>query len=184
MRNIIVPFGGKKKMLSSEEEVLRRIGAKDFRSLNKKAIIEFVSSIDQMDPQVALAIIEKFPEIAQFGLNVAKEQTEQLRAVLASNDESVRAQYEQTKMVATILQGVLDNESSTPEERIEAMRGLDNVLAYNERIDKRNKKFLGKVFGTVLAFGTVIATIVFGAIGLSSKGSLPDHDDEDHDDEI
>lgn len=182
MRNTIIPFG--KKTLTSEEEVLRRIGAKDFRSLNKKAIIEFVSSIDQMDPQVALAIIEKFPEIAQFGLNIAKEQTEQLRAILTSNDESVRAQYELTKMVAGILQDVLENKDSTPEERIEAMRGLDNVLAHNERIDKRNKKFLGKLFGMGLAGLAGIAAVVFGAIGLSSKGSLPEDDGEDGDDEI
>ena len=169
--------------LLSEEQVLKHLGIKDFRSLDKKTTIEFVSSINQMDPQVALGIIEKFPEIAQFGLNIAKEQTEQLKAVLASNDESVRVQYEQTKMVADVLKTVVENENSTPEERIEAMKGLNDVIEHNERIDKRNKEFLIKVLRSgAMALGFV-ALGVLGAIGLNARGSLPDLSDElDEDD--
>ena len=163
--------------LMSEEQVLKHLGKKDFRSLDKKTTIEFVSSINQMDPQVALGIIEKFPEIAQFGLNIAKEQTEQLKAALASNDESVKAQYEQTKMVAEVLKSVVENENSTPEERIEAMRGLNDVIEHNERIDKRNKDFLIKIIRNgAIGLGSV-AVLVLGAIGLNSRGSLPDFSD-------
>ncbi len=165
------------KPLMSEAEVLKRLGKKDWRTLDKKTTIEFVSSINQMDPQVALGIIEKFPEIATFGLNVAKEQTEQLRAVLASNDESVRAQYEQTKMVASVLQSVVENENSTAEERIEAMKGLNEVLEHNERIDKRNKEFFIKLIRNgAIGLGSV-ALVVLGAIGLNARGSLPDFSD-------
>lgn len=169
--------------LLSEEQVLKHLGIKDFRSLDKKTTIEFVSSINQMDPQVALRIIEKFPEIAQFGLNIAKEQTEQLKAVLASNDESVRVQYEQTKMVADVLKTVVENENSTPEERIEAMKGLNDVIEHNERIDKRNKEFLIKVLRSGEMVLGLVALGVLGAIGLNGRGSLPDLSDElDEDD--
>lgn len=167
----------------SEEQVLKYLGKKDFRSLDKKTTIEFVSSINQMDPQVALGIIEKFPEIAQFGLNIAKEQTEQLKAVLASNDESVRAQYEQTKMVADVLKGIVENKNSTPEERIEAMRGLNDVIQSNERIDKRNKDFFIRIIRNGAIGLASVAVVVLGAVGLNSRGSLPDFSDRLDDEE-
>ena len=182
MKNALSPFKKRKgPLLKSEKEVLRHLGAKDFRSLSKESIIRFVSSIDRMDPQVALGIIDKYPEIAQSGLNIAKEQTSQLKAILESNDKSVRAQYDQTKRVADILDNVLKNENSTPEERIEAIKGLENVLKCNEHIDKRNKNFLLRLFGMGAAALLTLLAAVFGVIGLSTKSSLSELDDDEND---
>lgn len=80
-------------------------------------------------------------------------------------------------MVAEVLKSVVENENSTPEERIEAMRGLNDVIEHNERIDKRNKDFLIKIIRNgAIGLGSV-AVLVLGAIGLNSRGSLPDFSD-------
>mgnify|MGYP004453393177 FL=1 len=50
--------------LTTPEGVLEAIGAKDFRSISKKQLLEFCSQIPNMDPKVALACIEQFPKFA------------------------------------------------------------------------------------------------------------------------
>ena len=39
--------------LMSEKEVLQKLGIPDFRHLSKKTAVQFISSIPQMDPEVA-----------------------------------------------------------------------------------------------------------------------------------
>ena len=50
------------KALLSEEEVKKQLGINDFRNINKKQIIEFVSSIPEMSKEVAIKCIEQFPD--------------------------------------------------------------------------------------------------------------------------
>lgn len=63
----------KEKKLLSESDVLNKIGAKDFRSWNKQQIIEFVSSIPDMDKEVAIKCIEQFPEFKEQSTQIIKE---------------------------------------------------------------------------------------------------------------
>ena len=76
-----------------------------------------------------------------------------------------------------VLKSVVVNEQSTPDERIEAMRGLNTVIEHNEKIDKRNKEFLLKVLGRGLIGVCGVAMMVLGAMGLNSRGSIPDFSD-------
>ena len=61
------------KKLLSEADVLNKIGAKDFRSWNKQQIVEFVSSIPDMDREVAIKCIEQFPEFKEQSIQIVKE---------------------------------------------------------------------------------------------------------------
>ncbi len=63
----------KRNQLLSEADVLKKIGAKDFRSWNKQQIVEFVSSIPDMDKEVAIKCIEQFPEFREQSTQIVKE---------------------------------------------------------------------------------------------------------------
>ena len=52
-----LPF--KPKRLLSEEDVKHMLGIENFRQLDKKTTIEFISSISQMDPEVAVKALPK-----------------------------------------------------------------------------------------------------------------------------
>ena len=59
--------------LMSEKEVLQKLGIPDFRHLSKKTAVQFISSIPQMDPEVAKKALDQFPELANMALGIAKE---------------------------------------------------------------------------------------------------------------
>lgn len=48
----------------NEEKVLKKLGIKNFRHLSKDKVVEFISMIPDMDPEVAKAAINQFPEFA------------------------------------------------------------------------------------------------------------------------
>ena len=51
-------------LMMSEAEVLKFLGAKDFRNVNKKQVIKMVSNLHKMNPIVAIKCIEQFPNFA------------------------------------------------------------------------------------------------------------------------
>lgn len=48
----------------NEQKVLDKLGIDDFRHLSKEKVIEFVSLVPNMEPEVAKAAIEQFPEFS------------------------------------------------------------------------------------------------------------------------
>ena len=63
--------------LRTEEDVKRMLKVNDFRSISKNQIIEFVSSIPDMDYTCAHKCIEQFPNFAKYSATM----TEHLRSV-------------------------------------------------------------------------------------------------------
>lgn len=177
------------QMLMSESEVLKKLGAKDFRSLSKKNVIEFISlaSLDKIDPKVATAIIDQFPNVLRMAGDLANKQVESFRIAIDSEDKSVAKQYEHSEMVAGIFRSVIENPSTSSEERLEAMKGLNSVLSHDVGIDKRHKNFLLKFGGMCVGGICVIAGTALGVLGVSSKfhTELPDlGEDNDEDDDV
>jgi len=50
----------------TEEDVKNQLGIKDFRHIKKNQLIEFVSSIPNMDREVAIKCIEQFPRFKEY----------------------------------------------------------------------------------------------------------------------
>ena len=46
----------------NEQKVLNKLGIEDFRHLSKEKVVEFISMIPNMEPEVAKAAIAQFPE--------------------------------------------------------------------------------------------------------------------------
>ena len=63
--------------LMTPEDVLQKIGAPDFRSISKSQLVEFVSSIPDMDREVAMQCIAQFPEVKGY----ANEMVHQLHSL-------------------------------------------------------------------------------------------------------
>ena len=55
----------KSKKLMSEEDVKKALNVKDFRSLSKDKIMDFVSIIPNIDKEIAISIINQFPNYAK-----------------------------------------------------------------------------------------------------------------------
>ena len=116
-----------KKNYMSEEEVKQALDITDFRSLSKEKIMEFVSIIPKVDKEVAMSIINQFPNYS----DMAKEMVGGMLTLCdnALQDASVGRKdvIESYKIVLETLRGELEDGTLTPEER---KRITDDMIAF------------------------------------------------------
>lgn len=170
-----LPF--KPKRLLSEEDVKRMLGIENFRQLDKKTTIEFISSISQMDPEVAVKALEQFPELGKIALGIAKENREALVAAFEANDKSSAAALASIDSIIAALSKELDKDELTTEERKLIIDTLSKLAAEIKDIHKSNQKFFQ---GNLAIFATITGAVVLGAIavlGGNGRIQLPDFSD-------
>lgn len=173
-------FKRKPQRLMNEEEVLKMLGISDFRHLSKKTAIEFISSIPQMDPEVAKKALEQFPELANMALGLAKDYKESLKDAMEANNKSSEDSLKAINVIIDVLSEQLKKEDLTPEERMHTMNCLTSLASEMRGIHKDNQNFLLKglaVFAGVAAAVAAGAVAVLGANGRIEAPSLSDEED-------
>lgn len=76
--------------LVSEDQVKKALKIKNFRSIPKNKIMEFVSLIPNMDKEVAIAIINQFPIYSEYAKSMIAQLNLMCENALKSNDNSQR----------------------------------------------------------------------------------------------
>lgn len=168
-----------KKKLTSEEAVKKALNITDFRHMTKDKVVTLISNLDRMDPEVAMKIIEQFPEVSKMALGMAKEQKEALKESMDANDKSSQAAYAVINSVIEVLSAELEKDNLTPEERLHIVDCLKELPLESKKIHKMNQDFLLKGLATM---ATVVGALVIGAVavlGTNSKAELPSFDDDD-----
>lgn len=74
----------------SEKQVLKKLGIDNFRQLSKANVMQFASTLSNMDPDVAKKALEQFPDFAKTVKEVVSEQFETVKKALDSGDQSMR----------------------------------------------------------------------------------------------
>lgn len=166
----------KGRKLLSEADVLNKLGATDFRSINKNQLIEFVTSIPEMDKEVAMKCIEQFPEFKEQSTTIVKELYKQYDSV-TDNHKAGRAK------AMDAYQGILDDLSKelekseiTPEEKQELISTMIDVADKIANLQRDSDFFLEKVlhWGSgvamfVVAAGAAVLGVKSGFFDKSSK---------------
>ena len=173
-----------KQYLVSEEKVKKALKIDSFRNLSKDKIVEFVSLIPQMDKEVAISIINQFPNYTEYATNIVEQLRIECDHVLQSNDQS---QLEAINGYKTLLDDFgeeLKKDGKTFEERkywAEKMVEVANCISTK---DTEHKKFLLDVVrGVSFAVGglAILGAAILG-VSIKSRG-IPELKD-DYIDEI
>lgn len=167
----------------SEEAVKRALKIDSFRNLSKDKIMQFASMIPYMDKDVAIAVINQFPEFADFGKTVVSRYMEMCDSILEKNKESEAAVIHSYQTILDALSRRMDSETITEEERKSITEDMISVADKVAEVDMRNKKFLDKM-GTKILWGVLGVVAVIGAgIGINSaignNSELPEIEDDE-----
>lgn len=156
-----------KKNLMTESEVKEALDITDFRSLTKEKIIEFVSIIPKVDKEVALSIINQFPNYTDMAkdmvggmLNVCNNALEDAKAGRKEVIESYRVVLE------TLKEELNKGELSTEERK----RITDDMLAIAEKIDTVNDKHHTFVKDIIKGVGSTILSVA--VLGVAILGAI------------
>ena len=142
----------------SEAEVMKVLEIDTWRHLSKDKILQFAALVPEMDKEIALKVIEQFPEFRLFGINALNVLEKEHAESLAANRESQTEVHNAYREVRAILAGELERDDLAAEDR---MIILDKVMETADREfakDSENKRFLDSLYGkAAMAGGAVVA---------------------------
>lgn len=157
----------KKKNYISEEEVKKALDITDFRSLSKEKVMEFVSIIPKVDKEVAMSIINQFPNYADMAKDMVGGMLHLCEEALQDSKLGRKEVVESYKVVLETLKEELNKGDLNPEDR---KRITDDMIAVAEKIDVVNDKhnnfikdMVKNVGGTILGVA-VLGIAILGAI--------------------
>lgn len=160
--------------LLSEDDVKSMLNIDDFRKVTKDQVVQLVSSLSQMDPEVAKKVIEQVPELSKTTLDMAREVRESYVSGLNANNESSKAALAQIDAIIDILTEELKNDGLTVEERIRIIESLKELADKPIEVHRMNQAFIMK--GLTLVASIVGASLLGFAVilGANGKVDLPD----------
>lgn len=150
--------------LTTKEQVLKMLGAKDFRSLTSDQIVSFVSNLPNMDPEVAKAAINQFPNFKESSIHIL-DQLNSLCEKAMTTDNNAIAIY---KQILESLEKALQKPFITKSSKNEI---IDKMIEIGQHIESIESKKLAHKRGIVAIFataGTIATGILAAVLGVSS----------------
>lgn len=149
--------------LVSEEQVKQALRIDSFNNLSKEKIMEFASLLPNMDRDVAIAVINKFPVYVESSLNMIEQFNVMCNKVLQGNDESLKGAVHAYQKVLDELSTLLKQEGITKERQNEITEKMISIAEEIAALHKDNQEFLkdlirysGALIGGVIILGAVI----------------------------
>lgn len=149
----------------TEIELKKRLGIDSWRNLSKDKFMMFISDLPNMNKEVALEIIGRFPDFANLVMGTFVHVQEQATQGLRFNHESQKKVHQAFKQYRRILSRELEREDLTSEDRFRILGLLKDAIDAEALKDRDNKEFLKQIIGMVAAAAALVASIAFAALG-------------------
>ncbi len=157
------------KELLTAEQVKDKLGITDFRSVSKDQLIEFVSSIPDMDKETAIACIQQFPNFKDYSnnmiVNLYKLCDDLLERDEKGNEQTIAA-YQQ---ILNELSKQLNKRFLTERKRrkiIEEMVDVADKIAELDRSKQNFREHLLKIASGVATFAIAVGGAILGVRSL------------------
>lgn len=162
-----------KNTLLSREDVLERIGATDFRSIKQDQLIRFVSSIPEMDKELAIKCIEQFPEFNNHSKEIITQLTALCDNILKEQKDSHNDVIVSYKLILDDLHKMLDQPDISQSEReliIEKMVYVADKISDEHHTNSQFLQNVIRIAGGVGALSITLGAAILGVkIGSSKK---------------
>lgn len=149
----------------TEIELKKRLGIESWRNLSKDKFMMFISDLPNMNKEVVLEIIGRFPDFVNLVMSAFVHVQEQATQGLRFNHESQKKVHQAFKQYRRILSRELDREDLTSEDRFRILGLLKDAIDAEALKDTDNKEFLKQIIGMVAAAAALVASIAFAALG-------------------
>lgn len=178
------------KMLSkrylSEAAVKKALKIDSFRNLSKDKVMQFASMIPYMDKDVAMAIINQFPEFVEFGKMAISSYMQLCDTILEKNNECQVAVIKGYQTILDALSRKMEADDLSEESRKAITEDMIAVADKIAQADLQNKKFLDRMVSKGAWFILGIAAMIGAGIGINAvigRGDdIPQLADDENDD--
>lgn len=155
------------KKLATEQQVKAALGISDWRNLSKEKVLNFVSILPDVDSEVAIKIIEQFPEFSKNSLMMVECLKDACQSVLEENKQSSNQSMEAYQKILDELSVLLKKENTTDVDIKYITEKMIEVADKISAKDTENKEFWSKVLNTL--GGIVLGAVTIGAAVLGAR---------------
>lgn len=149
----------------TETQILSKLGIPDFRHMSKDKILAFASMIQDMDPEVAKAAIQQFPNFTEMVLEVMHDYKSSITSL---SDHNNIISNNCLSILNNIIEALKECSSKGDIPFEERKYYIDKMIEISEKIvqmEKENREF--NLQALVLGF---LTTILIPAIASSLLG--------------
>ncbi len=155
------------KHMLSADEVLNRIGAVDFRSISKKQLIEFASSIPEMDKETAIKCIEQFPEFAAQSKEIINHFYEICSQAIEDDKTTRKDAIESYRLVLDDLREQLKSENISESLKMQIIDRMVDVADKIAETANGHSAFVHRIM--CIAVGLAATALTIGGTILGAK---------------
>ena len=159
------------KRLLTADQVTQYLNITDFRHLSKDKLIEFVSAIPEMDKDVAIRIIEQFPEFTRCATSLVGHYETMCESIIRENGDSVGYVMEGYKQTLNTLGDLARDEKLDPADRRYFAEKMVDVADKMASFDTNNKGFLAGMTKYITWFVGGALLLGAAALGIKIKGT-------------
>lgn len=148
---------------TNESEIKKVLGIDTWRNLSRENFTRFAAMMPDMDKEVALKIVEQFPEFTAFALEAVNVMQKAQEAAHADNKQSMAHVHEAFQEVREILKGQLEVEDLPWDQRKYILDLIMDTGRLQDAKDSENKAFVKdiyKIMGAAVV-GALLMTVVF-----------------------
>ncbi|MFC7980662.1 hypothetical protein [Streptomyces sp. NPDC057336] len=163
-----------------EDQIKQALGIDSWRNLSKDKMVKFVAMMPDMDTEVALKIVEQFPEFKDFALNVMDAIKKSHESTLSANKQSQEYVHLAFQDLRETLKRELDRGELTWEQRREILEKMQQAVREEALKDSENKSFLDGAFKKVVMVGGAAVALGVAFVG----GRIMAQSQDDSEDEL
>ncbi len=155
------------KKLLTEEQVKKCLKIDSFHTLSKDKVIEFVSLIPRMDKDVAMSIINQFPEYVEYAGGMVTSMKGLCEVALEKADSSQMAAIAAYQTILNALSASLNQKRLSAEERDKITNDMIDVADKIADINTEHKTFIQHI--VKCGSSVAVCAIALGACILGVK---------------
>ncbi|MCR5805853.1 MAG: hypothetical protein K6G68_02335 [Oscillospiraceae bacterium] len=147
-----------------EKKALEMMQKENFRGISKDNVMQLVSILDKVDPEVAKAIIAQMPEVVRGMVENEKAYAGVLTKGIESCDMSTSSCFQTEDDIVKALQKEIDKEDTTFEQKKYYFEKMAEAAERKEHKDTEHKNILMnlvKFGGQFFVIGLIITAGIF-----------------------
>ena len=147
-----------------EKKALEMMQKENFRGISKDNVMQLVSILDKVDPEVAKAIIAQMPEVVRGMVENEKAYAGVLTKGIESCDMSTSSCFQTEDDIVKALQKEIDKEDTTFEQKKYYFEKMAEAAERKEHKDTEHKNILMNLLkfgGQFFVIGLIITAGIF-----------------------
>ncbi|WP_334138928.1 hypothetical protein [Corynebacterium variabile] len=153
-----------------ETELKEALGIDTWRHLSRDKMAAFISTLPQVDTDVAMKIVEQFPSFKDFAQRAIDQLTRAHEDSLEANQTSTTQVHQAYREVRAALMAELAKDNLTWEQRRYIIEQIQQTADQQFAKDSENKRFIDTTLGKVTLGVGGVAAIVLAGLGGHALG--------------